>query len=68
MPPPPTSAGSHEVVWLAPRSSAYAPPPMPARPRSGDRATAWIVIALTFACTALALFDMYLLMSASAPA
>ena len=64
---PPSS--THEVVWLAPSNAGYTPPPM--RPssaaQSAERVSAWIVIVLTFACSALAMFDLYLLMSASSP-
>jgi hypothetical protein len=61
-------SSSHRVVWLPPSSAAYTPPPMsPSRAHSAERVSAWIVIVLTFACSALAMFDLYLLMSASSP-
>jgi hypothetical protein len=60
----PTS-GSPDVRWIRPDRLAYLPPPMPKatlRERS-ERANALIVIVLTLACTALAIFDLFLLAS-----
>jgi hypothetical protein len=58
----PTS-GSPDVRWIRPDTPVHLPPPMSKaalRERS-ERANALIVIALTFACTALAIFDLFLL-------
>jgi hypothetical protein len=55
--------GSRDVHWIRPDGPAYLPPPMsetPATERS-ERAHALIVIVLTLACTALAVFDLFLL-------
>lgn len=60
----PTS-GSPDVRWIRPDTPAYLPPPMSKavlRER-GERANALIVIVLTLACTALAIFDLLLLAS-----
>ncbi len=62
----PTS-GPADVKWIAPDRPAYLPPPMSKtaiRERS-ERANALIVIGLTLACTALAIFDLFLLASGS---
>ncbi len=56
-------SGAHDVQWIRPDRPAYLPPPMsktPATERS-ERANALIVIVLTLACTALAVFDLFLL-------
>jgi len=62
----PTS-GPADVKWIAPDRPAYLPPPMSKtaiRERS-ERANALIVIVLTLACTAMSLFDLFLLASGS---
>jgi hypothetical protein len=62
----PTS-GPTDVKWIRSDRPAYLPPPMPKtaiRERS-ERANALIVIALTLACTILAIFDLFLLASGS---
>jgi len=61
----PMSGGAPDVKWIRPDSHAYMPPPMSKtaiRERS-ERAHALIVIVLTLACTALAIFDLFLLAS-----
>lgn len=60
----PTS-GSSDVRWIRPDTPAYLPPPMPkaAVQERSERANALIVIVLTLACTALAIFDLFLLAS-----
>ena len=62
----PTS-GAPDVRWIRPDRPAYLPPPMAkaqATERS-ERANALIVIVLTLACTALAIFDLFLLAAGS---
>jgi hypothetical protein len=53
------------VHWIRPGQPQYVPPPMPtsAAQESSERANALIVIVLTFACTILAIFDLFLLAS-----
>jgi hypothetical protein len=60
----PTS-GSPDVRWIRPDSHVYLPRPMSgtAVRERGERANALIVIVLTLACTALAIFDLFLLAS-----
>jgi hypothetical protein len=61
------ASGPSDVKWIRPDRPAYLPPPMSKtaiRERS-ERANALIVIGLTFACTALAIFDLFLLASSS---
>jgi len=56
-----------DVKWIPPDSHAYLPPPMSKtaiRERS-ERANALIVIALTLACTVLAIYDLFLLAAGS---
>ena len=53
---------SHRVAWTPPESTAYLPPSPNAKDRS-ERTTAIVVIALTLACTALSIFDLFLLAS-----
>jgi hypothetical protein len=59
-----TPAGSPpDVRWIPPSAPTHLPPPMPksaARERS-ERTSALVVIVLTLACTALALYDLLLL-------
>lgn len=58
---------THQVSWISPQSQSYLPPSLKkseARERA-ERANALIVIALTFACTALAIFDLFLLATSS---
>jgi len=63
-----TPAGaSPDVRWIRPRAPSHLPPPMPesaARERT-ERVNALIVIALTLTCTALALYDLFLLAAGS---
>jgi hypothetical protein len=62
----PTS-GSPDVRWIRPDTPVHLPPPMSKdalRERS-ERANALIVIVLTLACTALALYDLFLLAAGS---
>jgi hypothetical protein len=57
------ASGSSEVRWIRPDRPTHLPPPMSksaVRERT-ERANALIVIALTLACTALAVFDLFLL-------
>ncbi len=61
------ASGVPDVKWIAPDRPSYLPPPMSKsaiRERS-ERANAMIVIVLTFACTVLAIFDLFLLASGS---
>jgi hypothetical protein len=61
------ASGPSDVKWIRPDRPVYLPPPMPKteiRERS-ERANALIVLALTLACTALAIFDLFLLASGS---
>jgi len=62
----PTS-GAPDVKWIAPDRPAYLPPPMSksAMKERSERANAMIVIVLTLACTALAIFDLFLLAAGS---
>jgi hypothetical protein len=49
------------VTWIGPNSQRYTPLPMPkARDRS-EQTQALIVIFLTFACTVMAILDLFLL-------
>jgi hypothetical protein len=60
-------SGAPDVRWIRPDRPAYLPPPMSKtaiRERS-ERANALIVIVLTLACTALAIFDLFLLAAGS---
>jgi hypothetical protein len=59
--PPPS--GPLDIKWIRPDRPTHLPPPMPAsqaKERS-ERANALIVIVLTLACSALAIFDLFLL-------
>jgi len=61
------SSSAHQggVTWIRPESSVYVPPPLPqARDRS-EQTSAIVVIVLTLACTALSIFDLFLLASGS---
>jgi hypothetical protein len=62
----PTS-GPSDVKWLRPDTPSYLPPPMSrsAVQERTERANALIVIVLTLACTALAIFDLLLLAAGS---
>jgi hypothetical protein len=54
--------GSPDVRLTRPATPTYAPPPMPpVVRRHTHRMSALVVIALTLACTALALYDLVLL-------
>ncbi len=55
-------AGAHQVVWDRPEWQVRVPPPPP--PTAGDhseRTRAVTVVVLTLACTALSIFDLFLL-------
>jgi hypothetical protein len=56
-----------EVSWIRPESMSHAPPPMQSSQavERAERANALIVIALTFACTGLSIFDLFLLAAGS---
>jgi len=56
-------SGPPDVKWIRPDTLAYLPPPMPksAAGERAERVNASIVIVLTLACTALALYDLFLL-------
>jgi len=57
------ASGPSDVKWIRPDTPTYMPPPMSksaARERT-ERANALIVIVLTLACTALAVFNLFLL-------
>jgi hypothetical protein len=58
-----SAGGSPDVKWIRPDTPAYLPPPMSksAVGERTERANALIVIVLTLACTALAIFDLFLL-------
>jgi len=59
------ASGPPDVKWIRTDRSTYVPPPMPsstARERA-ERTNALIVVVLTLACTALAIFDLFLLAS-----
>ncbi len=59
------SGAGPDVKWIRPDRPAYLPPPASKtaiRERS-ERAHAMIVLVLTLACTALAVFDLFLLAS-----
>jgi hypothetical protein len=58
------ASGSPDVKWIRPDTPAYLPPPMSkAVQERTERANALIVIVLTLACTALSIFDLFLLAS-----
>ncbi|MGA2322118.1 MAG: hypothetical protein ABSG95_15520 [Solirubrobacteraceae bacterium] len=57
------ASGPSDVKWIRPDTLSYLPPPpseSAIRERT-ERANALIVIVLTLACTALAIFDLFLL-------
>jgi hypothetical protein len=58
---------SPEVSWIRPEGMSYVPPPMHKSEavERAERANALIVIALTFACTGLSIFDLFLLAAGS---
>ena len=61
------SPEEHQVTWIQPHGGADAPPPLngtTAREQA-DRLHAKIIIALTLACTLLALYDLILLATGS---
>ena len=61
------SPEEHQVTWIQPQHAADAPPPpqeATAQAQSGGR-YALIIIALTLACTMLALYDLILLATGS---
>ena len=61
------ASGLPDVKWIPPAKPTHLPPRMPksaVRERS-ERANALIVIVLTLACTALAIFNLFLLASGS---
>jgi hypothetical protein len=53
--------GGHEVKWIGPQRSVHLPPPMPTGRSRSEQAPALVVILLTLACTALCVFDLFLL-------
>jgi hypothetical protein len=55
--------GGHEVRWIRPQRGVYLPPPKPAGRSRSEQAPAIVVILLTLACTALCIFDLFLLAS-----
>ena len=57
-----SASGSLDVKWIRPDTPAHLPPPM-AKSVQGrtERTNALIVIVLTLACTALSIFDLFLL-------
>jgi hypothetical protein len=62
-----SASGSQDVKWIRPDTPTYLPPPM-SRAAAGERAertNALIVIVLTLACTALSLYDLFLLAAGS---
>jgi hypothetical protein len=61
------ASGSPDIKWIRPGTPAYPPSPMPRssmRERT-EQTNAMIVIVLTLACTALSLYDLFLLASGS---
>jgi hypothetical protein len=57
----PTS-GPTDVKWIRPDTPAHLPPPMAKSVQEHtERANALIVIVLTLSCTAVAIFDLFLL-------
>ena len=61
------ASGPSDVKWIRPGGQAYLPPSMSksmATERS-ERVNALVVIVLTLACTALAVFDLFLLAAGS---
>lgn len=61
------ASGASDVKWIAPNRPVYLPPPRPGREilERSERTNALVVLILTFACTALAIFDLFLLASGS---
>jgi len=61
------ASGSSEVRWIRPDRPAHLPPPTAksAVKERSERTNALIVLVLTLACTALAVFDLFLLASGS---
>ncbi len=53
--------GSPNVRWIRPESMAYNPTSLSSTGGRSDQTAAMIVMVLTLACTALAVFDLYLL-------
>jgi hypothetical protein len=62
-----SASGLPDVKWIRPDTPTYLPPRMSksALRERTERANALIVIVLTLACTALAIFDLFLLASGS---
>jgi hypothetical protein len=62
-----SASGAPDVRWIRPDTPTHLPPPMhkPAVQERTERANALIVIVLTLTCTALSLFDLFLLASGS---
>jgi hypothetical protein len=61
----PSSPSAHSVAWIRPESATHAPPPLPRVTDRSEGTSAIIVIGLTLACTALSIFDLFLLASGS---
>ncbi|HEY2201866.1 MAG TPA: hypothetical protein VGH56_08255 [Solirubrobacteraceae bacterium] len=59
------SQGAHNVTWIPAESATYAPPPLPKANDRSEQTSAIIVMVLTLACTALAMFDLFLLAAGS---
>ncbi len=58
------ASGSPDVRWIRPDTAAYrSPPKSRAAIEHTEQWNAWVVIVLTFACTAVALYDLVLLTS-----
>jgi hypothetical protein len=57
------ASGPSDVKWIRPGGSPYLPAPMSKSMavEHSERANAVVVIVLTLACTALAVFDLFLL-------
>jgi hypothetical protein len=57
------ASGSADVRWIRPATPGLPPPPMrrSSDEKRAERANALIVLVLTLACTALALYDLFLL-------
>jgi hypothetical protein len=56
------ASGPLEVKWIRPDTPAHLPPPMlKSVQERTERTNALIVIVLTLACTALSLYDLFLL-------
>ena len=59
----PLPAGAHEVVWRPESQTRVPSPPLPAAGDRSESTRAVTVVVLTLACTALSIFDLFLLAS-----